>query len=604
MRILGLHDGQTSGAALLEDGRIVAAVNEERLVRIKQARGFPRASIAKVLELAGVTPEDVDAIAVSQLNMSFSDEVLPWKGWFQERGTADDLHSRFFRVAGRFAPLADRIPVLKRLYYGLRAPHYARRRRTIRRILREEFGLTSPVEFYHHHLTHAMAAYYASGFGDALVVTMDGGGDSDSSHVYSVRDGAWERLTNVDSYDSLGNYYAYVTALCGFKAKKHEGKITGLAAYGSPIFRELFDRLIGFENGKTVNRGRVLFEGALEKLRSELPEDWKKEDLASTVQTVAEELVSRHVAYWLERTGHENVALAGGVFANVRINQEVHRVPGVENVFVFPGMTDEGLSVGAAYTMIANQASSATRPVPDRRGRLPDVYLGPEFSEEQMESALREAGVEYGRPDSIADAVADRLASGAVVARFSGRMEFGPRALGNRSILYQPTDPTVQDWLNELLHRTEFMPFAPSVLLEETDRCFLDTAGALDTARFMTITFGCTDWMAENCRAAVHVDGTARPQLVDRDEAPSYWAVIDAYRKRTGLPVIINTSFNMHEEPIVCTPEDAVRAFEASQLDYLAIGPFLAKGKVGTQPVRERYRSQNREPVSDVAAAS
>lgn len=595
MNILGLHDGQVSGAALLQDGQLTAAVNEERLVRMKQARGFPSASIREVLRLEGLGPSDIDGIAVSQRKMSFSPEVRPWAGWFQERDTADDLHSTFFKVASHFAPLAERIPILKRLYYALRIPHYANRRRKVRNLLREEFDFDAPVEFYHHHLTHATAAYWASGFDDALVVTMDGGGDGHSSHVYSFDRGEWERLNAVDSYDSLGNYYAYVTALCGFKAKKHEGKITGLSARGEPIYRDVFDEHIGYEDGGTVNRGKVLFEGAVESLREALPAGWSRQDLAATVQEVAEDLARSHVKYWLDRTDHDRVALAGGLFANVCINQEIKEIPGVEEVFVFPGMTDEGLSPGAAWAMFGEQMGRDAPDLPAKR-RIPDVFLGPGFEGREMEAALSSSGLDYERHDQPAEAIADRLAEGAVVARFAGKMEFGPRALGHRSILYQPTDPTVQDWLNECLDRTEFMPFAPSVLLEAAEQCFVDPVGALDTARFMTITFNCTPWMQKNCPGVVHVDGTARPQLVDREEEPEYWAIIDAYRRRTGLPAIINTSFNMHEEPIVCTPEDAVRAFRASNLDYLAMGDFLAKGETNSNAVRRKFGAPLYQP--------
>ena len=588
MRFLGIHDGQTSGAAIVEAGRILAAVNEERLARLKHARGFPRRSIETVLRLTGTQPSDIAVVGVAQRNMSFRPEVAGWNGWFEERDTADDLHSAFFRTASRFAGAAARLPVLKSLYYSLRIPHYAARRRAIRDLLRTDFHISAPVRFLDHHLCHAAGAYYASGYDDALVVTMDGGGDGSSSHIYAVRGGEWNRLGTVSSYDSLGNYYAYVTALCGFKAKKHEGKITGLAAHGEPLYLDMFDRLIGYDGGSTVNRGRVLFRGAMDRILADLPSGWQRKDLASSIQVTSERLARRHVAYWMQQSGMSRIAAAGGIFANVRINQEVHELPGVEGLFVFPGMADEGLSVGAAHLV---EREHAPRPVSSIE-RLPDVFLGPSFSEQEIESELRAAGLEYGRPANLADEVAQALAAGAVVARFDGRMEFGPRALGHRSILYQATDPSAQDWLNELLDRTEFMPFAPAVRLEDAEDCFLNTQGALDTARFMTITFDCTPWLRESCPAVVHVDGTARPQIVDRDECPSFWSIIEAYKQRTGLPAIINTSFNMHEEPIVCSPGDAVRAFLSAELDYLAMGPFLAKGTVGTSAIRRRHGAE------------
>jgi carbamoyltransferase len=176
-------------------------------------------------------------------------------------------------------------------------------------------------------------------------------------------------------------------------------------------------------------------------------------------------------------------------------------------------------------------------------------------------------------------------------------MEYGPRALGNRSILYQPNDPSVNDWLNKALRRTEFMPFAPSTLEEEAERCFLRLAGAERTARFMTITFQCTDWMKEACAGVVHVDGTARPQLVRRGDNPDYHAIIEEYRRLTGVPTVINTSFNMHEEPIVCSPEDAIRAFKLGHLDYLAIGGFLARNPAPIEAAERRARGATAEAL-------
>jgi carbamoyltransferase len=208
------------------------------------------------------------------------------------------------------------------------------------------------------------------------------------------------------------------------------------------------------------------------------------------------------------------------------------------------------------------------------------VYLGPEYSARDIEAELQRTDLPYRFVPNIEAEVARLLASGSVVARFNGRMEYGPRALGNRSILYTPTDPSVNDWLNKNLKRTEFMPFAPSTLFEEAPRCYEGLAGGEAPARYMTITFQCTEWMRTHCPGVVHLDGTARPQLVRSEENPSYYAIIDAFRRLTGLPTVINTSFNIHEEPIVCSPADAVRAFSIGHLDYLAIGDFLVANPV------------------------
>jgi carbamoyltransferase len=205
------------------------------------------------------------------------------------------------------------------------------------------------------------------------------------------------------------------------------------------------------------------------------------------------------------------------------------------------------------------------------------VYLGPEFSDAEIGERLRAHGVEAVRHDDVETVVARLLADGAVVARFAGRMEYGPRALGHRSILAEPTDTTMMDWLNKRLCRTEFMPFAPIVLAEHARQCVRGLDGAEDTARFMTMTFDCTEWMARYCPGVVHVDNTARPQLLSERDNPSAYRILKAYHELTGIPCLINTSFNMHEEPIVCSPDDAIRAFQLGRLDYLAIGHWIAR---------------------------
>ena len=584
MRVLGITDGQTSGAAIVEDGRLIAAINEERLVRMKQARGFPRESIDAVMEIAGLGPDDIDAVGVAHYNQEFRNKVAPWKGWFEERSDLRDTHNLFFNLASRFGGLADKLPWMTRLYYWLRLPIYRKRRKTIGEILRSEFSINAPVRFYEHHYAHAACAYYTSGFDDALVLTMDGGGDGCSSHVYAAKDGKMDLKLRISSFDSLGNYYAYITAICGYKAKKHEGKITGLAAYGKPVYYRILNSLIAYIDGSPVNLGGVVFNSAMKKIRRLIGKDFSKENLAASIQLLSEDICRAHVEHWMRATGSRRVALAGGVFANVRINQEIHELPEVDEVFVHPGMADEGLAVGAAFALCADLIRSDGA-IP-RFELLKDVYLGKDYADDEIEDALKEAGLGYHQSDEVEREIASLLADGHVVARFSGRMEYGPRALGNRSILYQPTDPTVNDWLNKNLVRTEFMPFAPSTMAEFADKCYRGVDGAFHSARFMTITFRCTDWMQERCPGVVHIDGTARPQLVREEDNPGYYRIIEEYYKLTGLPSIINTSFNMHEEPIVCTPADAIRAFRLGHLDYLALGNFLVKNPTPSERKR------------------
>ncbi|HXH82452.1 MAG TPA: carbamoyltransferase C-terminal domain-containing protein [Candidatus Tectomicrobia bacterium] len=567
MRVLGITDGITCGAAAVEDGRIVAAVNEERLIRKKMAFGFPFEAIREVVRLAGWTPRDVDRIACATRDNYFTEACHAWDGWFESRRTRS-VRSTVFAAAAMLAPTAGRVRGVGRLYRQVRQPIFIHRRHRIAAILRERFGLTARPSFINHHYAHAASAYWTSGFEDALVVTLDGGGDGASSQVYDVRAGKFRRLNEVSSYDSLGNYYAYVTAVCGFKAQKHEGKITGLAAHGVPKYLEVLDELITYRDGQIVNAGRLLFNGALTGIRRRLPPDYRREDLAASIQVHAERLVSSYIRYWLQRTGARDVALAGGVFANVRINQRVHETEGVRRVFVHPAMDDSGLAVGAALLVTHGGP-------PGGDGPIPHVYLGSGYTGADIEAALAGTDLPRAYHANIEAEIARLLAAGHVVARFHGRMEYGPRALGNRSILYTPTDPSVNDWLNACLRRTEFMPFAPSTLAEYAGECYEGVAGAEVPARFMTITFQCTPWMRRHCPGVVHLDGTARPQLVRREDNPSYYAIIEEFRRLTGLPTIINTSFNIHEEPIVCSPADAIRAFTMGHLDYLAIGNVL-----------------------------
>lgn len=573
MKVLGIGTGGDSGAAIVADGRIISAVNEERLSRLKLVVGFPRGSIREVLRLSGTSVEELDVVLVGAQQEHFVDELEPFDGWFQSSNGSSSIIKK---AAGRLSRYRDALPFLETGYYAMQAPAFARRRRRTRQILRDEFGIRCPIQFVDHHMAHIASAYFTSGFNDALVVSVDGGGDGKSSRIVAVRDGKFHQVHDTSAYNSLGNYYAYVTHICGFKAQKHEGKITGLAANGEPRFVPLLREFIDEADGRLLNRGRVAFMEAIRELERRLPADWNREDLAASIQQHSEDLVTRYIGYWARKTGLRDVALAGGVHANVRINQEVHSLPEIDRIHVHPHMSDGGLGAGAAL-MAWVPGTLPETPSFDPEP-IEHVYLGPEITEADLTRALAEASL---TPEplttSLEDRVAELLAEGYVVARASGGMEYGPRALGNRSILYQPTDPDVNDWLNENLNRTEFMPFAPSLLHEDRDRCFEDVDGAEHTAEFMTTTFDCTSWMRENMKGVVHVDGTARPHLVREDRNPGFYKIISAFKARTGLPAVINTSFNMHEAPIVCDASDAVAGFLEGRLDYLAIGPHLVR---------------------------
>lgn len=595
---LGVSDSSVAGGAVLvRDGRVVAAVNEERLNREKMSTGFPELSIRRVLEMEGLGPDEVDHVHVADEHNYFKPESRRWKGWLvDERGAGKGA---LYRLASRLSGVVGSLEPAQDAYYALRRRLTAGRRQKLPALLEDRIGLRCPVSFVDHHRCHALAAYYTAGHRDATVITLDGGGDGLCSRVYRVRSGRFELLHSVRSYDSIGNFYAYVTHVCGFTAHKHEGKITGLAARGEPVYLDLLDELITYEDGTFRNRGRCYFESAVRKIRDRLPADFRREDLAASVQRLLERHAVRYCDHWVRSSGIGDVALAGGVFANVRLNQFVHELASVDSLFVHPGMGDDGLAFGAALDPLADERWG---PVPAGEA-LTDVYLGPSYPEERMRAALEERGLAYDRHEDSERKVAELLAEGMVVARYDGRMEYGPRALGNRSILYQPTDPSVNDWLNEKLDRTEFMPFAPAVTTEQANRCFHGVEGAEHAARFMTITFECTPEMERRCPGVVHVDGSARPQLVARETNPAYHEIIDTYRRLTGNPAIVNTSFNRHEEPIVDTPEQAVEGFLSAGLDYLSMGKLLVRHPEGVERGRSADAAAERTGVGAGGAA-
>lgn len=573
MVILGLIDSKPSAVAVLIDGKIVSAIAEERLCRMKMANGMPRQALALVLKEAGITARDIDIVAVAQKALAFQPEPTSWSGWFQDDGHGQQKRM-FYQLSSALAPVVGRTPMAWRAHHELKRFMSRDRLTKLPALLRDAYGITAPVRFYDHHYCHATSAYYTSNFDKALVVTLDGGGDGRSGSVYVGEKGRLRQMGGVDSFNSLGNLYSYITALCGFKAEKHEGKITGLAALGEPIYADILRKLIRYEEPGQIRYTVPMYHrSALQQIAKRLPADFDRAALAASVQLVLEEVGAAFIRYWLRQTGLRNIALAGGVFSNVKFNQRIHELDEVDNIFIHPAMDDSGLSVGGAFAALAEQPG--IDPAQLRPQQLQNVYFGPAYGDSQIQQAVEAAGFPAQQEPAIHEKIAELLAQGFVVARFTGRMEYGPRALGHRTILYQTTDPSVNDWLNERLKRTEFMPFAPATLVEHAHECYEGLQGAEDPARFMTITFNCTPTMRATSPGVVHVDGTARPQLIDPDTAPDFYGILTAYHKLTGIPSVINTSFNMHEEPIVCTPEDAIRSFQQGNLDYLAIGNYL-----------------------------
>ncbi len=571
MIVLGIIDSKPSSAAILKDGEILSAIAEERLCRMKMASGMPRQAIQQVMADSGISAKDIDVVAVAQKVSVFEPEPIPWNGWFDSKHAGKPRP--FEKISGTLAPIAAYIPFAQKAHHQLKDLLSRKRLSQIPELLERQYGITAPVKYYDHHFCHATSAYYTSNYDRALVITLDGGGDGLSGSVYQGENGRLKRLAVVDSFNSLGNFYSYITHLCGFKAESHEGKITGLAALGKPTYINILREFVSYEEPGRIQYSVPMYHrSALKQIANRLPVDFDKADLAASVQLLLEEIGIEFIRYWLRKTGIRSIAVAGGVFSNVKFNQRVHELEEVDNFFVHPAMDDSGLAVGGAFAALADQPQVDPKCLLQP---LRNVYFGTSYGDDEIQESIEQFGFEATYEPNITDAVAQLLSEGYVVARFTGKMEYGPRALGHRSILYQTTDPSINDWLNVQLLRTEFMPFAPATLQEYADECFEGLDGTRDSARFMTITFNCTEKMRRQSPGVVHVDGTARPQILDPETAPDFYQIAKAYHQRTGIPSLINTSFNMHGEPIVCSPEDALRSFQEGRLHYLAIGHWL-----------------------------
>jgi carbamoyltransferase len=569
--LIGYHRSHEASVAVMDAaGRPRFAVAEERFTRRKMQGGWPARAAAWATDHFEIDGAEVVGGGLP-LRRRFAREAR-LALYNAAHGRLQDVHPK------RFRKLADA---------------------ALGRTAKGEGELFPEATRHHvdHHTCHAASAYFQSGFEDAEVITVDGVGDTYSARVFRGERG---RLRALRSYFHtqfpLGHAYEYVTTLLGFHPHRHAGKVTGLAAHAAPDDRlsramerwldEVWSRRAGrpyfFMMHST--HGSTAGDSAFDQARRELRElrqtrfgDWSDAELASVIQSLLEREVTRLIEANVPRIEGQPICLAGGVFANVKLNKLVKEM-GFGRIFIQPGMGDVGLAVGAPLQVLAERGE--LRPYP-----LEHVYLGPEFGEAELLDALRSHGLAARRHDPVEPEIARLLADGRVVARFNGRMEFGPRALGNRSILYHASDAEVNDWLNKRLRRTEFMPFAPAVLRDEATASFRGLEGAEHAAEFMTITFDCTDEFKRRCPAAVHVDGTARPQLVKESTNPSFAAVLREYRRLTGIGAVVNTSFNMHEEPIVCTPDDAVRAFLQGRLDYLAMGPFIVEHPQIAEPV-------------------
>jgi len=578
--ILGLSHSHDSGAVLLRNGVILAAVNEERLSRKKHDGAFPRRSIEWLLDFSGLDPKDIDLIAIAGRHLASYPALN--NNLSEEDGS--------YRPAVAVAETLDRVPGAGRLLMSGSTTYFYRAAQRLLgglktgRVTEElnDLGIVAPVYFYDHHDCHLAGAYYTSQQDNCLLFSNDGFGDGLCAKVAIGRGGKLEAISSNSFYNSLGILYGYATDICGFPRIWHAGKTTGLAARGD--WRQtfsIFSRAMTWNDRLGRYEVRIgLFRNAQAWLRQHLA-GVSREDVAAGIQRLTEALLVDQLRWYRQRTGLDQISVSGGVHANVRANQAMAEEPGLKSYYVFPNMGDGGLALGAAYLARSEHEDEGGA---SALQSLSSLYLGPQWTEEELAGILAARGIAFERPAQLARRVAEQLAEGKIIARFDGRMEYGPRALGNRSILYRATDPSANDWLNAQLGRSEFMPFAP-VLRDIDASRLIDgySSATAHTSKFMTITFRATDACRHEAPACVHIDGTMRPQVIERADNPDYYDIISEYHALTGHSVLVNTSFNMHEEPIVCSPVDALRAFESGNLDYLVLGPFLVPRFTGSR---------------------
>jgi carbamoyltransferase len=582
MKILGIsayyHD---SAAALVEDGRLVCAAQEERFTRRKHDASFPRNAIRFCLEDRGQALDGVDAVVFYEKPLLTFERLLETYLAFAPRG---------FRSFARAMP----VWLKEKLYL----------KQLLKMQLAELADQTAPpLMFARHHQSHAASAFYAGPFREAAVLCMDGVGEWATTSAWLGRDKSLQPLWEIDFPHSLGLLYSAVTYFCGFRVNSGEYKLMGLAPYGEPRYAGLmreklldikpdgtfrlaldyFDYCTGLR--MTNDRFARLFGGPPRKPESEITQ--REMDMAASVQNVTEDIVMRLASTLREETGQRNLCLSGGVALNCVANGLLQRSGLFENIWIQPAAGDAGGAAGAALAYW-NDNSPANRPLDEGRDGMSGAYLGPAFDNAKVAAELDRLGaVSYELSfDDLAERVAALIDEGKVIGWFQGRMEFGPRALGSRSILGDPRSPDMQRIMNlKIKYRESFRPFAPAVLADHAGDVF---SGCPDSP-YMSLVMPVSERLRHpgtasdkgleqinrsrsDLPAITHVDYSARVQTVHAETNPRFHALLKAFHDRTGCPVLINTSFNVRGEPIVCTPEDAWRCFMRTEMDFLVIG--------------------------------
>jgi len=561
MIILGItgffHD---TSAAILKDGKLIAFVEEERLTRIKHAHAtFPEKSIDFCMKKAGINFSDLDAI-ICEHDMEVilqNDEFMePYKSLMVTDIEMKEKHNTIFKNA-------------KEIFLNFA----------------QDKGIKKAI-FAPHHYTHIASSFFGSGFEDALILSIDGRGDTESMAVAQGNGKEIKILDEIKLPTSLGLLYASVTKYLGYTPFDGEGTVMGLAAYGKDIYSDFFDSLIEWEGNSFTMKPDVSFNSLIdpfcENIKSPLikafgpPRDFSPdprngidENIAASLQAFLERTVIRYLSHFINETGIKKLCLAGGVAQNSKMNGQILKALDLDDIYAFPVSNDAGCSIGAAMWYENKFGNNKIKPISN-------IYVGPEFSAAEIKDALKDCQYIIEEPKDLAQEVAELLNAHKIVAWFQGRMEGGARALGSRSILSNPTSLEDKDNVNiKVKFREPWRPFAPAVLYEERKKY----TGSDIHSPFMTITFDVPKESQSDIIGSLHVDNTIRVQTVKKEDNPLYYDMISKFGKLSGVSVVNNTSLNRKGEPIINTPSEALDMFINTELDALAIGPYLLRKK-------------------------
>jgi len=556
-------------ASLVRDGIVLAAAEEERFTRIKHGKRpvpfsawqLPYHAIDYCLAEAGIAMADVQHVAYSY------DPSLLLGKWDRSATIELPLEPSAHASSEWLSPwdplfLSYIVNAPRQLAGG--APHHLRARF---RNLRHDGPFRW--HFVEHHLAHEASAFLAAPFEECAVMTMDGRGELATTSYGHYQDRRYKRIKQVNLPHSLGLLYEGLTSYLGFLHSSDEYKVMALASFGKPVYAPLLREVVHYMGDGDYEVLPVEWERMFGPARERGAAFASKHmDIAASLQAVLEEIVLR-MADWLhEQTGAENLAMAGGVALNCVMNARVRDRGPFKRVWVQPAAGDAGTSLGAALWIDGQQRGAAKR-----NWRMDHAFLGPAYGDDEIEAFLRQAKLRYRRAPDLSAEVAELLMQDKVIGWFQGRMEFGPRALGARSILASPLEASMQQRLNQIKDREDFRPVAPVVLEEEAANWFVDGG----VSPFMVFVYDVRPDKADRVPAVRHVDGTARIQTINRLQNPAYYDLLKAFAARSGVPVLINTSFNTRGEPVVCSPRDAVESFCSTPIDVLAIGPFIVE---------------------------